>query len=190
MMIIRWSKMTTTDYDHRPMAHPIELTVSVEIKPGKSIYLSINQQNMMILLKHAAKWKYSNRNTVTTFSINSYYVISYTEDLDTNASLSLGMMLQCHTEDFPIHLMTDSCCCHTDDFRICNWLSLRRLVSWINHLPPACWSTFWKSTFKQQLGCSFDTMDSISSLFLYFDICNCICLDISYYFSALSLLLK
>ena len=61
----------------------------------------------MILLKHAAKWKYSIRNTVTTFSINSYYVISYTEDLDTNASLSPGMMLQCHTEDFPIHLMTD-----------------------------------------------------------------------------------
>ena len=30
-------------------------------------------------------------------------------------------------------------------FRLCNWLSLRRLVSWINHLPPACWFTFWKS---------------------------------------------
>ena len=28
-------------------------------------------------------------------------------------------------------------------FRLCNWLSLRRLVSWINHLPPVCWSTFW-----------------------------------------------
>ena len=27
--------------------------------------------------------------------------------------------------------------------RICNWLSLWRLVSWINHLPPVCWSTFW-----------------------------------------------
>ena len=26
---------------------------------------------------------------------------------------------------------------------LCNWLSLRRLVSWINHLRPACWSTFW-----------------------------------------------
>ena len=31
--------------------------------------------------------------------------------------------------------------------RLCNWLSLWRLVSWINHLPPACWSTFWKSIF-------------------------------------------
>ena len=33
-------------------------------------------------------------------------------------------------------------------------------------------------------------MDSISSFFLYFDICNHICLDTSYHFSALSLLLK
>ena len=48
-------------------------------------------------------------------------------------------------------------------FRLCNWLSLRRLVSWINHLPSACWSTFWKSIFKHQLGCRFDILDSISS---------------------------
>ena len=38
-------------------------------------------------------------------------------------------------------------------------------MSLINHLPPACWSTFWKSIFKQQLGCRFDIMDSISSFF-------------------------
>ena len=25
--------------------------------------------------------------------------------------------------------------------------------------PPACWSTFWKSNSKQQLGCRFDIMD-------------------------------
>ena len=50
-------------------------------------------------------------------------------------------------------------------FRLCNWLSLQCLVSWINHLPPACWSTFWKSTFKQQLGCRFDITYSISSFF-------------------------
>ena len=50
-------------------------------------------------------------------------------------------------------------------FRLCNWLSLRRLVSWIQHLPPECWSTFWKSIFKQQLDCRFDIMDSISSFF-------------------------
>ena len=49
--------------------------------------------------------------------------------------------------------------------RLCNWLSLRRLVSWINHLPPACWSTFWKSNFKQQLGCRFDIMDNKSYFF-------------------------
>ena len=50
-------------------------------------------------------------------------------------------------------------------FRLCNWLSLWCLVSWITHLPPACWSTFWKSIFKQQFGCRFDIMDSISLFF-------------------------
>ena len=35
----------------------------------------------------------------------------------------------------------------------------------VNHLPPTCCSTFWKSTFKQQLGCRFYIMDSISSFF-------------------------
>ena len=50
-------------------------------------------------------------------------------------------------------------------FRFCNWLSLRRLVPWINHLPLACWSTFWKSIFKYQLGSRFDILDSISSFF-------------------------
>ena len=78
--------------------------------------------------------------------------------------------------------------CRLQTLRI-NWLSLRRLVSWINHLPLACWSTIWKSIFKQQLGCRFDIMDSISSFF-NFDICNYICLDTSYHFLALSLLLK
>ena len=52
-------------------------------------------------------------------------------------------------------------------FMLCNWLSLRRLVSWINHLPPACWSTFRKSNFKQQLGCMFDIMDYISYVFVF-----------------------
>ena len=51
--------------------------------------------------------------------------------------------------------------------RLCNWLSLRRFVSWINHLPPACWSTFWKSNFKQQLGCRFDIMDDISFFIVF-----------------------
>ena len=35
------------------------------------------------------------------------------------------------------------------------------------HLPPACWSTFWKSNFKQQLGCRFDIMDNESYFFVF-----------------------
>ena len=76
------------------------------------------------------------------------------------------------SDPFMLHLATQ--------LAACNWLSLRRLVSWINHLPPACWSTFWKSTFKQQLGCRFDIMNSMFYFFLYFDKCNYICLDTSY----------
>ena len=96
----------------------------------------------------------------------------------------------------------------------------------LTQLPPACWSAFWKSIFKQQFGCRCDIMDSIwvrsrscgclvtwfcyqfiakpgnttaavsrpdpylNIFFLYFDICNYICLDISYHFLSLSLLLK
>ena len=45
---------------------------------------------------------------------------------------------------------------------------MRRLVSWINHLPPACWSTYWKSNSKQQLGCRFDIMDDESFFFFFF----------------------
>ena len=76
-------------------------------------------------------------------------------------------------------------------FRLCNWLSLacsvwcRGLTTCLQYVCPL----FWKSTFKQQLGCRFDLMDCKSSFF-YFDICNCICLNTSYDFSALSLLLK
>ena len=32
-------------------------------------------------------------------------------------------------------------------------------------MPPACWSTFWKSNSKQQLGWSFDIMDNESYFF-------------------------
>ena len=36
-------------------------------------------------------------------------------------------------------------------------------MSWINHLPPACWSTFWKSHLKKKkLGSRFDIMDNKS----------------------------
>ena len=34
-------------------------------------------------------------------------------------------------------------------------------------MPPACWSTFWKSNFKQQLGCRFDIMDNKSYFFVF-----------------------
>ena len=40
-------------------------------------------------------------------------------------------------------------------------------MSWINHLPPACWSTFWKSNFKQQLGCRFDIIDNEFYFFVF-----------------------
>ena len=40
-------------------------------------------------------------------------------------------------------------------------------MSWINHLPPACWSTFRKSNSKQQLGCRFDIMDYESYFFVF-----------------------
>ena len=32
--------------------------------------------------------------------------------------------------------------------RLCNWLSLWRLVPWINHSPPVCKSASWKSSLK------------------------------------------
>ena len=35
------------------------------------------------------------------------------------------------------------------EFQAMQLIALRRLVSWINYLPPACWSSFWKSTFNQ-----------------------------------------
>ena len=50
---------------------------------------------------------------------------------------------------------------------------------------------FWKSTFKQQLGCRFDISDCNSSLlYWYFDICNCIYLNTSYDFLVLHLHLE
>ena len=51
------------------------------------------------------------------------------------------------------------------EFQALQLTVLTELLSWINHLPPVCWSTFWKSTFKEQLGCRFDIMDCKSSFF-------------------------
>ena len=58
----------------------------------------------------------------------------------------------CHTWILNLDILQGS-------FRLCNWLSLWRLLSWNNHLPPVCWSTFRKLIFKQQLGCRLDIMD-------------------------------
>ena len=33
-------------------------------------------------------------------------------------------------------------------FMLCNWFFLWCLVPWIKHLPPVCYSTFWKSRFN------------------------------------------
>ena len=35
--------------------------------------------------------------------------------------------------------------------RLYNWLSLRSFVSWINHLPPVCWSTLEIKFFMAQV---------------------------------------
>ena len=70
-------------------------------------------------------------------------------------------------------------------FRLCNWLSLRRLVSWNNHLPPfgnRFLNTIWA------VGLTYWIV--YLHFFLYFGICNYICFDTSYHFLALSLLLK
>ena len=59
----------------------------------------------------------------------------------------------------------------------------RGLTTCLLHVGP----TFWKSIFKKQLGWRCDIMDSIS---FFFGICSHICLDTSYHFLALSLILK
>ena len=57
----------------------------------------------------------------------------------------------------------------------------RGLTTCLLHVRP----TFWKSNFKQQLGCGFDIMDNKSFFCVCFDICNYICLDTSDHFSVL-----
>ena len=57
-------------------------------------------------------------------------------------------------------------------------------------VPPACLSPFWKSIFKQQLGCRFDIMDSISLFFCILTYAIIYALIHHIIFWALSLLLK
>ena len=47
----------------------------------------------------------------------------------------------------------------------CVRLPVVAMLSANRSLSPACWSTFWKSSFKHQLGCRSDILDSISSFF-------------------------
>ena len=82
------------------------------------------------------------------------------------------------------------------------WILCRGVSGFANDCPCGVWCRglptcllhvgppFWKSIFKQQLDCRCDIMDSMSYFFLYFDICNYICLDTWYHILALSLLLK
>ena len=44
--------------------------------------------------------------------------------------------------------------------RLCNWLSLHCLVLWIDHLPPVCWSTFWKFVLNDSWFVSLGTWDN------------------------------
>ena len=53
----------------------------------------------------------------------------------------------------------------TGEFQALQPSILVTLVSWMNHLPPVCWSPFWKSSFKQELCCRFDIMDCTSSFY-------------------------
>ena len=46
-------------------------------------------------------------------------------------------------------------------FGVCNWMPLRCLVPSIIYLPSVCWSTFGKSTFKQQLICKFNIAENV-----------------------------
>ena len=54
---------------------------------------------------------------------------------------------------------------------ICNWMPLQCLVPWINHLPPVCWSTFWKSSLKWWCVCKFGTMEN--NFFYCFSFITC-----------------
>ena len=43
--------------------------------------------------------------------------------------------------------------------KICNCFFLWCLALWIDHMPPVCYYTFWKSICKQQLVCKFGLSD-------------------------------
>ena len=51
---------------------------------------------------------------------------------------------------------------------LCNWSSLRYLVPWIDHLPPVCWSTFWKLVCNASWFVRLTYSKTTFSLFLSF----------------------
>ena len=62
---------------------------------------------------------------------------------------------------------------------LCNSLSLHYFVPWINHLPPVCWSNFWKSDFNESCFISLISWKRPFHCFWFFlCTCNCICLII------------
>ena len=68
----------------------------------------------------------------------------------------------------------------TEEFQALQLFALWCLVTWINHLPPVCWSAFWKSSFKQQLVCKFDKAGNDFSLFYSAYTCTFTYIFISY----------
>ena len=67
-----------------------------------------------------------------------YFVLCYVFIFVNATSAQTAKLLQITVCDLPSHVE------HVlqESSRLCNWLSLRCLVPWINHLPPVCWSTF------------------------------------------------
>ena len=61
-------------------------------------------------------------------------------------SLNIGLnVLPLDSFMLCLHSLIDILC---GSSRLCSILSLWRLVPWIDHLPPVCWSTFWKTSLK------------------------------------------
>ena len=94
----------------------------------------------------AVKWRHMN---VTSSQMSSMFVLQLS-DIKGNKKAAYSLPFVNGVHRWRV----------TDGFLPRNWLSWRSLVSWINHLPSVCWSTFWKSIIKHQLGCRFNILDS------------------------------
>ena len=56
---------------------------------------------------------------------------------------------------------------------LCNWLSLRGSVPWINHVPPVRWYIFRKSSFERQLVCKYAVTEN-TPCHCFVSVCICI----------------